>query len=117
LRLQRLPDIIVSDRDVKFISELWTELMRIFKTKLEMSADFNPQTSVQAEMANSIIERYMREYAAIRQGLCDKLLPRAEFTVNFTRQQSIKMRLFEADIGYMRQMPLDTIAAGRSTQS
>jgi hypothetical protein len=65
--LHGLPDVIVSDRDVRFTSEFWTELMRTFKTKLAMSTAFHSQIDGQAEKANSLVKRYLRAYATNRQ--------------------------------------------------
>jgi hypothetical protein len=66
LRLHGIPDVIVTDRDVMFTWELWTELMRTFKTKLVLSITFHPQTDGQASKANSIIEKYLRGYTTNR---------------------------------------------------
>ena len=59
VRLHGLPNIIISDHDVCFTSEFWTELMKVWKTKLAMSTAFHPQTDGQAEKANSIVKRYL----------------------------------------------------------
>ena len=56
IRLHRFPDVIISDKDVRFTSEFWSMLMVTFKTKLEMSTAFHLQTDGQAEEANSIVE-------------------------------------------------------------
>jgi len=113
VRLHGLPNIIVSDRDVHFTSDFWRKLMEIWKTKLAMSTAFHPQTDGLAEKANSIVERYLRAYKTNRQRSWDKLLSLAEFAYNSTIQTAIKMTPFEADIGYVPRMPLDTLAAVR----
>ena len=43
VRLHRLPDSIVSNRDSKFMSMFWCETHRILGTKLLMSTSFHPQ--------------------------------------------------------------------------
>ncbi|MBW0475595.1 hypothetical protein O181_015310 [Austropuccinia psidii MF-1] len=35
---------IISDRDSKFTSSLWTNLCRLFGTKLSFSTEYHPQT-------------------------------------------------------------------------
>ncbi|MBW0503968.1 hypothetical protein O181_043683 [Austropuccinia psidii MF-1] len=40
---------IISDRDPKFTSALWTDLHNIFGTKLSFSTEYNPQTDRLAE--------------------------------------------------------------------
>jgi transposase InsO family protein len=110
-RLHGLPDVVVSDRDVRFTSEFWRTLVAEFDTKLAMSTAFHPQTDGQAEKANSIVERYLRAYTASRQGEWDQLLALAEFAYNASRHQSLERSPFEADLGYIPRMPLDAVAA------
>ena len=111
IRLHGLPDVIVSDRDVRFTGDFWQHLMGVMGTKLSMSTAFHPQTDGQAEKANSIVERFLRAYTSDEQRDWAKLLPLAEFAYNASRQQSIEMSPFEADIGHIPRMPLDAIVA------
>ncbi|MBW0493597.1 hypothetical protein O181_033312 [Austropuccinia psidii MF-1] len=39
-----VPKIIISDRDPKFTSEVWTNLYGMLGTKLAFSTDYHPQT-------------------------------------------------------------------------
>jgi hypothetical protein len=111
VRYHGLPDAIVSDRDVRFTSTFWKTLMSEFDTKLRLSTAFHPQTDGQAEKANSIVERYLRAYSAERQNKWDQQLALAEFAYNATRQKSIEMSPFEADLSYIPRMPLDALAS------
>jgi hypothetical protein len=111
VRYHGLPDAIVSDRDIRFTSTFWETLMSEFDTKLRMSTAFHPQTDGQAEKANSIVERYLRAYAGQRQDEWDQLLALAEFAYNATRQKSIEMSPFEADLSHVPRMPLDALAS------
>jgi hypothetical protein len=74
-RLHGLPLEIVTDRDARFISDLWQHLTHIWKTILRMSSAYHPQTDGQAEKANSIVERYLRSFACLKQEEWDRLLP------------------------------------------
>ena len=47
-----LPRVIVSDRDPKFISKFWQELLLFLRTKAAMSTIHHPQTDGQTEQAN-----------------------------------------------------------------
>jgi transposase InsO family protein len=114
LRLHGLPDVIVSDRDVRFTSTFWRTLMKEVDTKLAMSTAFHPQTDGQAEKANSIVERYLRAYTADRQNDWDQLLAVAEFAYNASRHKSLEMSPFEADLGYTPRMPLDAVVGLRT---
>ncbi|MBW0548035.1 hypothetical protein O181_087750 [Austropuccinia psidii MF-1] len=44
-----VPEIIISDRDPKFTSEVWINLYDILGTKLAFSTAYNPQTDGLAE--------------------------------------------------------------------
>lgn len=117
IRLHGLPDIIVSDRDVRFTSDFWRHLTSQWETKLSFSTAFHPQTDGQAEKANSIVERYLRAFATHKQNSWDTLLPMAEFAYNSHTHQATGKSPFEADLGYIPRMPLDTLATTRLRRS
>jgi hypothetical protein len=66
VRLQGVPQSIVSDRDPVFTSAFWQELMRLTGTKLYMSSTFHPQTDGQTEAANRVIVMYLRCFTSDR---------------------------------------------------
>ncbi|MBW0468363.1 hypothetical protein O181_008078 [Austropuccinia psidii MF-1] len=79
---------IISDRDPKFISALWTNLHQLFGTKLSFSTAHHPQTDGLAERMIQTLEDMVRRLCAY--GLefkdCDglthdrcTLLPELEF--------------------------------------
>jgi hypothetical protein len=111
-RLHGIPDDIVSDRDARFTSEFWEHLTTMWKTKLKMSTAFHPQTDGQAEKANSIVERYLRTFAAEDERKWDDLLPLAEFSYNAHTHKSLGMTPFEADLCYTPRTPLDMMTGG-----
>jgi hypothetical protein len=49
IRLHRLPESIVSDRDVKLTSQFWKELSRLLGQRLLMSSSYQPQTDGSSE--------------------------------------------------------------------
>ncbi|MCU1500217.1 MAG: uncharacterized protein JWM47_4170, partial [Acidimicrobiales bacterium] len=59
IRLHGVPQIIISDRNVRFMSEFWQALWRSLGTRLAPSTPFHPQTDGQAEKANDICMRYL----------------------------------------------------------
>ncbi|GJP56271.1 hypothetical protein CLOM_g15346, partial [Closterium sp. NIES-68] len=50
-----IPTTLISDRDPKFTSKFWKELMSLLGTKLAMSSAYHPQTDGQTERLNQIV--------------------------------------------------------------
>ena len=55
---------IISDRDPKFTSELWTNLYQLFGTKLSFSTAYHPQTDGLAERMIQTLEDMLRRFCA-----------------------------------------------------
>ncbi|MBW0562597.1 hypothetical protein O181_102312 [Austropuccinia psidii MF-1] len=55
---------IISDRDPKFASALWTILHRLFGTKLSFSTAYHPQTDGLAERIFQTLEDMIRKRRA-----------------------------------------------------
>ncbi|MBW0524066.1 hypothetical protein O181_063781 [Austropuccinia psidii MF-1] len=55
---------IISDRDPKFTSALWTNLHRLFGTKLSFSTEYHPQTDGLAERMIQTLEDMIRRFFA-----------------------------------------------------
>ncbi|MBW0506404.1 hypothetical protein O181_046119 [Austropuccinia psidii MF-1] len=55
-----VPKIIISDRDPKFTSELWTNLYDMLGTNLSFSTDYHPQTDGLAERMIQTMEDIIR---------------------------------------------------------
>ncbi|MBW0572214.1 hypothetical protein O181_111929 [Austropuccinia psidii MF-1] len=53
---------IISDRDSKFTSALWTNLQRLFGTKLSFSTAYHPQTDGLAERMIQTLEDMIRRF-------------------------------------------------------
>lgn len=102
-----LPDAIISDRDPKFVSRFWKELMKLCGVKLKMSSAQHPQTDGASEVMNRMIENYLRCYCEFKQENWDLLLPSAEFAYNSAVSEDLGMSPFEADLGWKPRDPLD----------
>ena len=59
MRLHRIPESIVSDRDTKFTFIFWKELHILMGSKLLMSTAFHPQTDGAAERANRSLDQIL----------------------------------------------------------
>ncbi|KAF1329279.1 Retrovirus polyprotein, partial [Globisporangium splendens] len=102
-----LPRTIVSDRDTKFTSKLWQQVMTIMGTKHNLSSAFRPQTDGQTERTNRFVQDYLRGVVNPSQNDWDDYLHLAEFAYNRRVHSSIGMSPFEADLGYTPCMPDD----------
>jgi transposase InsO family protein len=58
--LHRVPKKIVSDRGTQFMSRFWEKLHEAMDTKLNFSSAYHPQTNVQTERVNQILEDMLR---------------------------------------------------------
>ena len=93
-RLHGLPAEIVSDRDPKFMSHLWQDLMDHLDVQLSMSTTAHAQTDGQTERMNQTLEAYLRHYCSFMQDDWVDLLPLAEYAYNSSVQESTKMSPF-----------------------
>ncbi|MBW0483507.1 hypothetical protein O181_023222 [Austropuccinia psidii MF-1] len=59
-----VPKIIISDRDLKFTSELWTNLYEILGAKLAFSTSYHPQTDGLAGRIIQTMEDILRRFCA-----------------------------------------------------
>lgn len=93
------PTRVVSDRDPRFQSTFWQTLMRLIRTKLNMSTSFHPETDGQTERAHRVIEEILRHYVREDQSDWDELLPVAEFAINSAKNQSTGYSPFYLNYG------------------
>ena len=54
--LHGIPKKIVSDRDPKFTSKFWRGLFKGFRTNLNFSTTYHPESDGQTERVNQVIE-------------------------------------------------------------
>lgn len=109
-RLHGMPKRIISDRDQRFMSDLWGALMAQMNPKLSPSTPFHPQTDGATEKVNGIVSTYLKAFTTQYPETWDEILPLAEFTYNSSKHRTIKVTPFYADLGYTPTLPLDTIA-------
>ena len=60
VRLHEIPKDIVSDRDRRFQVRFWQALQKAFRTKLNFSSSYHPETNGQTEWVNQILEDMLR---------------------------------------------------------
>lgn len=64
VRLQGIPQSIVSDQDPLFVSLFWKEIFRLQWTVLKMSSSYHPKTDGQTEIFNRCLESYLWCFAS-----------------------------------------------------
>ncbi|GBG64531.1 hypothetical protein CBR_g45227 [Chara braunii] len=77
-----IPLSIVSDRDSRFTSQNWQELMGVYGSKLLMSYGRHPETNGQTEQMNKILQQVLRMYIRPDQINWDEMLPKVASAYN-----------------------------------
>lgn len=109
LPVHGLPDAVISDRHPKFASRFWWELMKLCAADLKMATAKHPQTDGASEVANRMLENYLRCFCKFRQTNWDKLLTTAEFSYNLTSTSDAALSPFEIDLGQNPKSPIDLL--------
>lgn len=94
-----LPRKIISDRDTRFTSIFWTELMKLLQVKLNLSTAFHPQTDGQSERAFRTLEEMLRCFVNYTQKDWTTHLPGLEFAYNNHINDTTKQTPFFLEYG------------------
>ena len=54
-RLHGMPEVIISNRDPRFVSKFWEEMLSLLRTDLRFSTTFHPETDGQSEVTDTLI--------------------------------------------------------------
>jgi transposase InsO family protein len=98
-RLHGIPKTIMYDRDLKFTSNFWKGLFKGFRTNLNFSTSYHPESDGQIERVNRVIEDMLRMYVMYKPSRWEDYLHLVEFTYNNGYHASLKMSPFEALYG------------------
>jgi transposase InsO family protein len=104
--LHEIPKTIVSDRDPKFTSNFWKELFKGFRTNLNFSTTYHPESNGQTKRVNRVIEHMMRMYVMDKPSRWEDYLHLVEFAYNNGYHASLKMSPFEALYGRKCNTPV-----------
>jgi len=99
IRLHGLPRSIISDRDPLFVSRFWQDLFALSGTKLRLSSSYHPQTDGQTEVANRIIEQYLRAFVHRKPASWGQFLLWAEWSYNTSCHSDTGVTPFEIIYG------------------
>jgi Integrase zinc binding domain len=94
-----LPDKIISDRDPRFASKAFLELLKLLGVTSALSTVFHPQTDGTTERVNQEIEAYLSIYCTAHPEDWVDALPTLEFTHNNRRHADRLRTPFELTLG------------------
>ena len=105
-----VPEVIISDRDPRFISKFWKALWEELGTKIQMSTSYHPQSDGQTERANRTLEDRLRTYVSYHQDDWDEKLTAAEIAVNNSDQSSTGFSPYFLNSGQHPNFPLSSFS-------
>jgi RNase H-like domain found in reverse transcriptase/Reverse transcriptase (RNA-dependent DNA polymerase)/Integrase zinc binding domain/Retroviral aspartyl protease/Chromo (CHRromatin Organisation MOdifier) domain len=101
-----LPQVIVSDRDPKFVSAFWRSLFKCFGTQLAFSSSYHPETDGQTERVNRTLEQVLRCHCSAFPNHWDQYLHFAQFALNSAKHVSTGYTPFYLMYGYQPVTPI-----------
>jgi hypothetical protein len=83
-KLHGVPKIIVSDKDLIFYGNFWTELFSCLGTQLTHSSSYHPQSDGKTQIVNKCLEGYLRCFASDKHTQWVKWFPLAKWWYNIS---------------------------------
>jgi transposase InsO family protein len=109
VRLHGVPNTIVSDRDVKFLSHFWRTLWFKLGTKLLFSTTCHPQMDGQTEVVNHTLSTMLWAILKTNLQLWEECLPHIEFAYNRSVHSTTKVSPFQVVYGFNPRAPIDLL--------
>ncbi|GBG80500.1 hypothetical protein CBR_g30961 [Chara braunii] len=102
-----LPKSIVSDRDVRFTSELWKAAAAVQGTQLQMTSGNHPDANGQAEQLNRAVQHLVRHYIKPNQVDWDEKLALIASLYNNAVHNATGVSLDSLLLTFKPRLPLD----------
>ncbi|GBG62608.1 hypothetical protein CBR_g31244 [Chara braunii] len=102
-----LPKTIVSDRDVRFTSELWKKTIEQIDNQLQMTSGNHPEANGQAEQMNKVVQHLLRHYIKPDQDDWDEQLPLIASLYNNVVHSSTGVSSNQLHLGWTLRSALD----------
>lgn len=112
LKLHGYPEVVISDRDPRFVAQYWQSQMQSIGARLNMSTAGHPQTDGASERANRTVEQMLRCYVDGRQENWVRMLPMVEFAYNSAINEVTGVSPFSVVYGYEPRAPVDLALLG-----
>jgi hypothetical protein len=104
--LHGIPKKILFDRDPKFTSKFWKGLLKGFRTNLNFSIAYHPESDGKTERVNQVIEDMLKMYVMDKPSKWEDHLHLLEFSYNNGHQASLKIIPFETLYGRKCNTPI-----------
>lgn len=110
-----LPKVLISDRDRKFLSELWTALFKMLGVELLYSTAYHPQTDGSSERTNQTAEIALRFYlnTMTDNRLWPEVLPIIQALLNNLPSSTTQQTPNEIAYGFRPNTTTDLIASSK----
>ncbi|GBG58619.1 hypothetical protein CBR_g19 [Chara braunii] len=102
-----LPKSIVSDRDVRFTSELWKKTAEQMGSQLQMTSRKHPEANGQAEQMNRVVQQLLRHYIKPNQDEWDEQLPLIASLYNNAAHSTTGISPNQLHLGWKPRSTLD----------
>ncbi|GBG89654.1 hypothetical protein CBR_g49442 [Chara braunii] len=102
-----LPKSIISDRDVRFTSELWKKTAEQMGSQLQMTSGNHPEANGQAEQMNKVVQHLLRHYIKPSQDDWDEQLPLIASLYNNAVHNSTGVSPNQLHLGWKPRSALD----------
>ena len=106
-RLDKIPKVLISDKDVKFTFAFWKALFEGLGTQIQFSTAYHPQTNRWTKRVNQVIEDMLRMYVMQQPSKWEDYIHLVEFAYNNSYHTSLKMSLFEVLYGLRCRTPIN----------
>ena len=113
IKLHGFPSKIISDRDPRFTSEMWREIMNELKIKVSHTSAFHPQSNGLAERSNRTIIQILRTICTNNGQGWPKRITEIEIAYNSSQQESIGLSPTEVDTGRRFILPLNISSSNK----
>ncbi|GBG65479.1 hypothetical protein CBR_g51074 [Chara braunii] len=102
-----LPKSIVSDRDVRFTSELWKKTAEQMGSQLQMTSGNHPEANGQSKQMNRVVQHLLRHYIKPNQDDWDEQLPLIASLYNNAVHSSTGVSPNQLHLGWKPRSALD----------
>lgn len=117
VRYYSLPESTVSDRDPRFTSEFWCELMTIMQVKQRMTVSRRAQADGRSERQIRTLEDSLRCVVSHYGDNWVKMLPTVEYAHATLVSTSTRISPFEVDCGRKPRRPIVVATSGNLAQN